>query len=174
MSFARQHKHNARLGFTILELVITVSIALVMTVLAVPMIRSVSSNFRLRGAVSAATGAIQSTRYQAIFTGCPTRIDFTAATATYQVLSQPYVPATGLCGAMGNLCPGGLAACPASLADAGTPITLNADVTLIFKPGGSVSSPQFPGGGINLIVTYTGKPPETITVSNYGSTNVTP
>src|SRR2546425_453143 len=50
-------------GFTVMELLIGIVIAVIMTVIAVPMLQSSISYFRLRGAVSSITGAIQSTRY---------------------------------------------------------------------------------------------------------------
>lgn len=162
-------------GFTLIELMITMVIAVILTVIAIPLLQNVTAYFKLRGAVSAVTGAIQSTRYQAIFQGCPYQIVFTAAAGTYQVQGEPYSQATGVCAAaFTNACIGGAAACPVPLAGSGTPVTLNADVTLLFRPGGTVTSPQFPGGGITMALTYGGNPPEVITVSNYGSINVTP
>ncbi len=162
-------------GFSLLELLFTLAIGLVITAIAVPLVQNVVAYFKLRGAISAVTGAIQSTRYQAIFQGCPYQVVFTAATGTYQVQGEPYSTVTSTCGTVfTNICSGALTACPVPLSGSGTPVTLNADVTLLFRPGGTVTSPQFPGGGITMVLNYGGKPPETITVSNYGSTSVTP
>jgi prepilin-type N-terminal cleavage/methylation domain-containing protein len=169
----RQH------GFTIIELVVTMAIALIMTVIAVPLVQNVSAYFKLRGAVSGVSSAIQSTRYQAIYQGCPYQIQFTAAPgggqpANYQVQGEPLIAGGGCAAGFVNVCTGGAAACPVPLWGTGAPLTLNADITLVFKPGGSVSSISFPAGGILMTVTYTGKTPENIQVSNYGSISVTP
>lgn len=153
-------------GFTLLELIFVLLIVIVMTAMAVPLVNNTMSYFRLRGAISSVTGAIQSTRYQAIFQGCPYQVVFTAAANTYQVKNQCPVG-----GAFVNVCPAPLAACPAPLSGSGTRVALNADITLTFSPGGRVTSPTVP---MQMVITYGGKPPETITVSSYGSINVNP
>jgi prepilin-type N-terminal cleavage/methylation domain-containing protein len=161
-----QRGQQAR-GFSLLELIFVIVIGLIMTVIAIPLVNNVTSYFRLRGAVSSVTGAIQSTRYQAIFQGCPYQVVFTAATQSYQIQNQCPVG-----GAFANVCvPATLAACPVPVSGSGTPVTLNADITLTFSPGGKVSSATSP---MQMVITYGGKPPETITVSSYGSINVTP
>lgn len=157
-------------GFTLLELLFTVIIVMIMAAMAIPLVQNVVGNFRLRGAVSSVTGAIQSTRYQAIFQGCPYQLAIDNVANTYQVQRQCPIG-----GAFANYCPtNGAANCAVPLAGSSTPITLNAPLTLTFSPGGKVSSAQFPAGGINLVLTYSNKPPETITVSTYGSIHVTP
>jgi prepilin-type N-terminal cleavage/methylation domain-containing protein len=169
-----------RQGFTLIEMVMTVAVVLITAVIAVPLVQNVTAYFKLRGAVSSVTGAIQSTRYQAIYQGCQYQIVFTAAPgagqpANYQVQGEPYSAASQTCGAaFVNICPAGFVSCPVPLSGSGNAVTLNADITLTFKPSGSVFSPQFPGGGMNMTLTYMGKPPELITISNYGSINVTP
>ncbi len=158
-------------GFTMMEMVIVAVIFMLMAAMAFPLVNNVTGYFRLRGAVSSITGAIQSARYQAIFQGCPYQLAFDSAANTYQLQRQ--CPAGG---AFANYCVpvGGGASCPVPLSGTGTPITLNANVTLTFSPGGRVTSPQFPAGGITMVVSYGGKPPETISVSSYGSINVKP
>jgi type II secretory pathway pseudopilin PulG len=153
-------------GFTVVELLFVCLIGLVMTAMAVPLVGNVTSYFRLRGAISSVTGVIQSTRYQAIFRGCPYQVVFLAAANTYQIQNQ--CP-TG--GAFVNACLPAAAACPMPLSGSATPVTLGADITLTFSPGGKVTSAAAP---MAMVLTYGGKPPETITVSSYGSINVTP
>jgi prepilin-type N-terminal cleavage/methylation domain-containing protein len=162
----RGQRSNSRRGFTLLELVFVLLIVLVMTAMAVPLVSNVTSYFRLRGAISSVTGAIQSTRYQAIFQGCPYRVVFLAAANTYQIQNQCPVG-----GAFANVCTAPAVACPVPLSGSGTPVTLNADITLTFSPGGKVTSAAAP---MSMVITYGGKPPETITVSSYGSINVNP
>ncbi len=154
-------------GFSLLELVIAVAIGLIITLLAIPLMLNVSAYLRLRGAVSSVNGAIQSTRYQAVFQGVPYQVVFLAAANTYQVQNQPASP-----GPFVNVCPGGLAACPVPLSGTGTPVTLNQDTTFTFRPGGAVQSPQAAAGITTLILTM-GARTATIKVSSYGNTNVT-
>jgi prepilin-type N-terminal cleavage/methylation domain-containing protein len=153
-------------GFTLIELIVVCTIIVVMTAMAVPLVGNVTSYFKLRGAISSVTGVIQSTRYQAIFQGCPYQVIFVAAANTYQIKNQ--CPAGG---AFVNVCLPAAASCPLPLSGSGTPVTLNADITLTFSPGGKVSSTAAP---MAMVITYGGKPPETITVSSYGSINVNP
>ena len=164
-----QNQDKASGGFTLVELIFVILIVLIMAVIALPLMNNVSSYFKLRGAVSSATGAIQSTRYQAIFQGCPFQVVFTAATGNYQVTNS--CPNTGV---FTNFCQSGATSCPVPISGSGNKITLNADLTLTFSPGGRVTSAAFPNGGINMTLTYPGKTPEVITISSYGSINVTP
>src|SRR5262249_35479379 len=149
-------------GFTMIEAMIAVIIIVVLACLAVPMLRDVTAAFRFRGAVASVTGAIQSTRYQAIYQGYSYQVVFDAAAKTYQVQSKPI-------GAAG-------------FTNVGTAIlwsesaqrtTLNANTTLTFSPGGKVTGA---GGACpcTLTLSYPNKTPEVITVSAYGNINVTP
>ncbi|HEY2499320.1 MAG TPA: prepilin-type N-terminal cleavage/methylation domain-containing protein [Candidatus Angelobacter sp.] len=168
----RQQSKSAR-GFSLIELAFVVMIVLIMTAMAIPLVNNVTSYFRLRGAISSVTGAIQATRYQAIFQGCPYQLVFLAAANTYQIQNQcpaggPVGPAVG---AFVNVCTPPLVNCPVPLSGSGIPVTLNADITLTFSPGGRVTSATAP---MSMVLTYGGKPPETITVSTYGNINVNP
>jgi type II secretory pathway pseudopilin PulG len=153
-------------GFTLIELMFVCLIGLTLTAMAIPLVNNVVSNFRLRGAISSVTGAIQSTRYQAIFQGCPYQVVFTAATSSYQIQNQCPIG-----GAFVNVCTAPTVSCPVPLSGSGIPVTLNADITMTFSPGGKITSATSP---MVMVVTYGGKPPENITVSSYGSINVTP
>lgn len=168
-----QQRKSAR-GFSLIELAFVVMITLIMTAMAIPLVNNVTSYFRLRGAISSITGAVQSTRYQAIFQGCPYQLVFTAAANTYQIQNQcpaPGAPIGAPVGPFANVCTPPVVNCPVPLSGSGIPVTLNADITLTFSPGGRVTSATAP---MSMVVTYGGKPPETITVSTYGNINVTP
>lgn len=164
-SNAQCHRARAK-GFSLVEMMFTCAIAVITVVLAVPLVSNVTSYFRLRGAVSSVTGAIQGARYQAIFQGCPYQVVFTAATSSYQVKKS--CPSNGT---FSNDCPGALTSCPIPLSGSGTAVALNADITMTFSPGGKITSATSP---MSMVITYSTKPPETITVSSYGSINVTP
>lgn len=152
-------------GFSLLELVIVVAVALTVSAIAIPVVQSSMRVYALRSAVASLTGAIQSTRYQAIFHGCQYQLAVNAVAYNYQVSSQ--APAAG-----GTACTGAFAPVGNPVPLAGSGMTLNTNVTLVFHPSGQV---QATVGALNTIVlTQAYLPPETIQVSNYGRILVTP
>ena len=158
-SIRAAHQHRPARGFTLLELLFVVLIATILTVIALPVLNNTMDAYRLRSAVSSVTGAIQTTRYQAISDGFPYQIVLKSASSTMQVQSDP--GRTGLFTNVGNAIP---------LASSSIPVVLGADTTLQFRPSGVVAATV---GGQNLTLTYRGKT-ETITVSSYGTIKVTP
>jgi prepilin-type N-terminal cleavage/methylation domain-containing protein len=80
-------------GFTLIEMVIVIAIAMVLTGIAIPSIINAMNAYRFSAAVSAVAGAVQTTRFQAIMKGCQYQLIFTPSSASYQVYSE--VPATG-------------------------------------------------------------------------------
>lgn len=157
-SILTKHPRRSR-GFSLLEMVIVVAICLIVAAIAVPTINSVMTTYRLRAAVSSVTGAIQTTRYQAISSGYAYQIVLSKTNSTFQVQSDPN--RTGNFANVGNAIP---------LASSSIPVVLGADTTLQFRPSGLV---QAAVGATTLTLTYGGNT-ETITVSNYGNVKVTP
>lgn len=162
MSTAR---HRQVLGFSMLELLITVVVAIVGTVIAVPLINNVMGAYRLRSAVSSVTGLIQSARYQAISSGYAYQVVLTKATSTYQVQSDP-----NRTGTFSNYCVPAAASCAVPLSNSGIVAVLGADTTLQFRPSGIVTAVA---GSTTLTLTY-GSKTQTIAVSSYGNIKVTP
>jgi type IV fimbrial biogenesis protein FimT len=155
-------------GYSLVEMVVTVAVILVITGIAIPLVMNVTAAYRLRSAVAAVTGTIQSTRYQAIYQGYSYQVVFDSTAKTYQVQSKP--PCASPCVAtysnVGNA---------AIWSESAGAVTLDANATLTFGPGGKVSN----NGGAQcnpcqLTLTYPGKPAEVISVSGYGNINVTP
>jgi len=134
---------------------LVVIVAMVLAAIAIPPARSAIATYQLNAAVDAATGAIQTTRYQAIMHGYPYQIALYATNNTYQVLSEP--PNSLAFASVGN---------PIPLS--GSAITLSAATTLQFSPNGSVSAPL---GQMNFSISYKGNA-KTVTVSNYGSISI--
>lgn len=81
-------KRNLTGGFTLIQALIVVAISLAMTAVAVPVFTNAVNSYRFSAAVSAATGAISATRFQAIMNGYPYEIVFTASTMSYRVYSE--------------------------------------------------------------------------------------
>ena len=139
----------------------TLAVGIVLAALAVPAVKSSVQYFRVRSAVASITGAIQSTRYRAIFDGCPYNINFNSTGNTFQVASE--ATSGGTCATtfanVGGAVPFGPAA-----------VALNQNVTLQFKPSGFV---QATTGTTSFTLSY-GSTTKTVTVSNYGNVNVTP
>jgi len=151
----QQHQMRTHAGYSLIELLLVVAISMIMGAMAIPATRSAIASYDLSAAVDSATGAIQSTRYQAIMQGYPYQVAINATNNTFQVLNE--VPPAASFTAVGNTVP-----------LSGVPITVSASTTLQFKPNGSVSATV---GAMSFTISYNGTT-KTVTVSNYGSINV--
>ena len=153
-------------GFSMLELLVTLAVALILVAMAVPLVRSSMRDYQLRSAVSSVTGAIQATRYRALSAGYPFRLVLDKAAGTFQVQSEP-PPAVAFSN-VGSAAP---------LSGSSVAAILNTDTTLEFHPSGRILCPvgtvDATTGVTTLTLTLTGKT-ETITISRYGNINVTP
>jgi prepilin-type N-terminal cleavage/methylation domain-containing protein len=144
-------------GFSLVELLMGLVIGTILTAMAVPYVEDIQNQYRMQGAVSAATWAIQSTRYQALMAGYPYQVVLKKSTETYQIQNLP--PAATTYANVGTAVP-----------ISGSSVTLNQDTTLQFQPNGSITATT---GALNFTLTYNGNT-KTITVSNYGNISVTP
>ncbi len=146
-------------GWSLIDILVAVSVAAIMAAMAVPQVQNVVRNYRLDAAVSSVTGAIQSTRYQAIMRGYPYAIEFDTASRSYQVLNKPP-------GATDFVTTGG--PIPISGLDKAT-VSLAAGFQ--FNPQGTVVPTK--GGGSSVQISN-GSVVKTITVSAVGQVRVTP
>jgi Tfp pilus assembly protein FimT len=112
----------------LLQIVITLVVVSILVATAVPTTVNALRNYRLTAAVSAATGAISATRYQAIMHAYPYNITFNSSNATYQVASEP-PPATSFTNV-------GTAVPLSGVHD----VTINTTTTLQFNANGTVSA----------------------------------
>jgi prepilin-type N-terminal cleavage/methylation domain-containing protein len=157
----RDQRSSGTRGFTLLEVIFVCLIAGIMSVIALPLITNVMGTYRLRAAVASVTGAIQTTRYQAISSGYPYQVIFNKAASTYQVQSNQNPTTSTTFSNVGGTVP---------LSGSGFPVVLGVDTTLQFKPGGTVFATT---GSTTLTLTHSGNT-ETIQVTSYGSVKVTP
>ena len=165
---SQQHPARTARGFSLVEMVIVVAIAMVVMAIAVPGIRRSLQYYSLRSGVTSLTGAIQSARYNAIFHGCKYQVVFASATKTYTVANQN--PAPG-----GTACNAAFSAPGAALPLMGRGVTLGSDVTMQFSPNGQIITvPAATPMQITMSYTSSGLVPETITVSPYGRITVYP
>lgn len=72
-------------GFTLLELLLVIFVGTVLMAVAIPTMRSVMNNMRVNSMVSAISGAVAKTRYQAIMGSQPYTLTITAPANTYVV-----------------------------------------------------------------------------------------
>lgn len=164
------HKHGPyhSHGFTLLEVVMAMAVAVTLAAITLPVVKTSLANYRMSAAVSTVTGAINSTRYRAIYNGYQHSLAFSKAngstiTAAQYQLGSMVPPATTFSN-VGN-------AVPVVSPD----ITLNSDVTLVFSPGGKVTATT--GSLTNIKLTYrqgmNDAQSRTISVSAYGNITVT-
>ena len=156
-----QGSRRLQRGASILELVIVMAVASIMAAIAVPLVWNLQRTLRLSAAVSAVAGTMQSTRYRAIYDGCPYAVAFSKTTNTYQISSE----VTG-------------GACAAALTNVGTAvpfadprrISLDQDLKFQFSPGGGVTVTTGTNSfNLNAIGTTNLK---NIKVTKYGSITV--
>ena len=153
-----------RAGFSILELVFVLLIGSVLTVCAVPIISDTLNSYRLKGAISSATWAIQSTRFQALMAGYPFQVTFqgnsgSGYSPTYQIASKPSGQTS-----YGNV--------GTSVPLSGSAIKLTAPTVVQFQPNGTVTVTQNGSTVTSMQITYRSGS-NTITVSNYGNLSIT-
>jgi Tfp pilus assembly protein FimT len=158
MALVKDHLRVCARGFTLLEITFAVAIGMVVTTLSVPMTRAALKTYHLNTAVAAVTGAIQSSRYQAISHGYHYNISFDPSSQSYQVASK--VPPATAFSNVGTAIP---------WSPSGD-VTVSALTTLEFFPGGTVTATT----GSTTFSLSNGTTTKTITVSGAGNVNVTP
>lgn len=164
---SRHCTNGAADGFSIIELLIIVCLVMILAAIGIPTTRSAIATYQLDAAVDSVTGAIQSTRYQAIMHGYLYQVDFNSANNQIQVSSE--VPPATAFSTVGAAVP--ISGSPVTLG-VGTPSSNSAGHAILqFKGNGSVSVASGQPSPLSLTVFYHGAT-KTITVSKYGSTTI--
>jgi prepilin-type N-terminal cleavage/methylation domain-containing protein len=162
---------NSERGVTLIELLIVAAIIAIMSGMSVPVIQQTLASYRLGAGIAAISGAIQTTRYQAISNGYPFRVAFSKTNLTYQVSTcgtgydpSTMTPDTCTYSNIGSAVP----------LEGSSGIQLGADITLQFSPGGrgTVSSGSLPLSVSSLNGGGTVNKTKTIMVSTYGNVKV--
>ena len=148
-------KRRASAGFSLIEMLVVIAIVGVLAAMAIPGFMNSMNSYRFSGAVAASTGAIQSTRFQAIMQGYPYRLVFTSSTLSYQVSNQ--VPPATSFSAVGSAIP---------IARPGDATFNGTTFTYTFSPNGTVTSSS-------TMQISNGVSSNTLTVSGVGNVTVT-
>jgi prepilin-type N-terminal cleavage/methylation domain-containing protein len=168
MSKKSIHGNSAAPGFSILEVLVVVSVVLILTGMAIPAGRTAMKSYQLDAAADSATGAIQGARYQAIMHGYSYQLDFDSTTNKFQLSNE--VPPAVTFSSVGSTVP-----------ISGSPITIGVGTAssgstghliLLFKANGAVSITSGQSMPANLTISYNGTTKH-LTVSNYGSISTT-
>jgi Tfp pilus assembly protein FimT len=154
-------------GFTMLEAVLLMLIALLMAAMAIPAGRSAIQSYELVAAVDSVTGAIQAARYQAIMHGYQYQMDLNSSTNQIQVSSE-IPPATSF-STTGNALP--ISSQPIAIGVGAANSSNTNHAILQFKPNGAVVIASGQISPMTVTVTLNGDT-KTIKVSNYGSITV--
>lgn len=150
------------------ELLLSIFVSIVLVGIALPRVIPVTRYYHLMTALPAVTGAIQSTRYQAIMTGCSYQIAFSSTTTSYQVLTQVLSGSPATCAAgftnVGNAVPW------SSSGD----ISISSSITFQFSPNGTMTVVTTPNTLPAAFSLTNGTSTEAITVSGVGNVSVSP
>jgi prepilin-type N-terminal cleavage/methylation domain-containing protein len=147
----RSTRTRAIAGFSMLELIMVLSVGSILTVIAIPQVRFGVYRYRLQGAVASAVWAIQSTRYQALMKGYAYQVVFNKDANNYQIQSAPDNVNFSNVGSTVPL--------------SANPTVLSANTTLRCRPNGLVTNQV---GQLNFTVTYQGMC-QKVSVSNYAN-----
>lgn len=154
------NQKRAMRGFSMIETLVTVVIIMILTAAVVPIIQASVRIYQLRSAVAGIRTSIQAARYRAISDGFPYQLVFNKAAGTAQLQSNPNFTTTPTTYVnVGTAKP---------LSGSAVQVTLSADTTLQFRPGGLV----VPIVGANTFTVTMAGTTRTFTVSTYGNVNV--
>jgi Tfp pilus assembly protein FimT len=161
----RTNHHES--GFTMLEAVLVMLIALLMAAIAIPAGRSAIQSYELVAAVDSVTGSIQGARYQAIMHGYQYQVDVDSTANQIQVSSE--IPPATTFSVTAPALP--VSSDPVAIGVGSANSSNTGHAILQFKPNGAVVIASGQSAPMILTVTLNGTT-KTIKVSNYGSITI--
>jgi prepilin-type N-terminal cleavage/methylation domain-containing protein len=164
--FKRAHE-SWSLGFSLIELLVVLLVGSVVTAMAIPIASSAIASLQLDAAVDSASGAIQSTRYQAIMHGYSYQVDINSTTNAIQVSNE--VPPSASFTSVGSPVP--ISGSNIVIGVGTTNSSSTGHLTLQLKPNGSVTASSGQSMPASFTISYSGTT-KTLTVSNYGAISV--
>ncbi len=171
-------------GFTMVELVIVLAVACIILAISLPTINRTITNMHLTSSATSLAGVIQSTRYQAISTGCPYEVTITAASRSYQIYTEKVVTsptAPPVCATTYSyVCASNYsgAACAIQFANSDVNVSFNpvsATSTLVLNPSGTISTTSSITTPSTFTIVFspsTGSQTKTVTVSGVGNVRI--
>jgi Tfp pilus assembly protein FimT len=139
----------------------------ILTAMAFPVAQSAIASLQLDAAVDSASGAIQSTRYQAIMHGYPYQVDINATTNTFQISNE--VPPASTFSPVGSSVP--ISGSNITIGVGTTNSSSSGHLILQLKANGSVTASSGQSMPASFTISYNGTT-KTLTVSNYGAISV--
>ena len=133
-------KRYTNSAFTMIEAMIVMSISILLAGIAIPIMSNAMKSFQQTATVSAATGAISATRFQAIMQGYPYQIVFTSSSLSYQIFTE-VPPATTF-----SLVTPAAGSATTPLPNAGGVSMTGTTFTYTFSANGTVTSVANPSG----------------------------
>ena len=151
-------------GFTMIEVLIVMAIAIVLAGIAIPITTNAMNSYRQNAAVAATTSAISATRFLAIMRGYPYQLVFTSSSMSYQVFNE-VPPASTF-----SLVTPSIGSATTPLPAAGGISMTGTSFTYTFSANGTVTSTASPAGTAMQIKNSVKS--NTITVSGVGNVSV--
>jgi prepilin-type N-terminal cleavage/methylation domain-containing protein len=153
-------------GFTLLEMLVVISVVGIMMAISLPIINTTLINMHVASAASSLSGAVQTARYQAISTGCPVQFTTIPASNSYQLATEVVT--------------GSPPACASTYTNVGNPVpfassdVLVPSVTFLLNPGGTVTSTSVVTAPASFSMQVTnGSTSKTVTVNGVGNVTIT-
>jgi prepilin-type N-terminal cleavage/methylation domain-containing protein len=165
-------------GFKLVELMLVVAVAGVIMAMSLPAINRTITSMHLSSSATSIAGVIQSTRYQAIATGCPYEVAITASSGSYQISTEQVVSTSTapVCSSTYSyVCASKISSTACPVVFANSDVIINANQTLVLNPGGTISTTTTITTPSTFTIVFSianGSQTKTVTVSGVGNVSI--
>jgi len=165
-------------GFKLVELLLVVAVAGIILAISLPAINRTITSMHVSSSATSLAGVIQSTRYQAIATGCPYEVAVTAASNSYQISTEPVVTSSGapVCASTYSyVCAAQVSSTACPIVFANSDVIVNANQTLVLNPSGTISTTSSITTPSTFTIVFSianGSQTKTVTVSGVGNVSI--